>query len=263
MERMIFPTLPPSSQYPIEAWGLGRTFWQGSEPISAFHDVTFALTEGEFATIIGPSGCGKTTLLNVLAGLLEPSSGRVLIYGEERAKRSQYSGYMFQKDLLLPWRTVRDNVALGLEVQGVRRNEARRKAEELIVHFGLGGFGNSYPVHLSGGMRQRAALMRTLLLDRPLLLLDEPFGALDALTRTFMQEWLLDIWSEAKRTVLFITHDIEEAVFLSDRVFVMNARPGSIAAELKISLPRPRSYEAVTDPEFVSMKHRLIDLIRN
>jgi ABC-type nitrate/sulfonate/bicarbonate transport system ATPase subunit len=246
----------------LKVENLGRTFQSGeSGSVIAFENVNFEVRGGEFVTIIGPSGCGKTTLLNVIAGLLQASEGVVLVDGEVRAKRESSFGYMFQKDLLLPWRNVRDNIALGLEIQGVGRSEARKRASGLAGRFGLGPFLKKYPVQLSGGMRQRAALMRTLACDRPILLLDEPFGALDALTRSIMQEWLLEIWSGSGRTVVFITHDIEEAIFLSDRVFVMTARPGRLKAEIPVHLPRPRTYDTSTMPEFVAIKHQLIGLI--
>jgi ABC-type nitrate/sulfonate/bicarbonate transport system ATPase subunit len=245
----------------VHIQGLGRTFGSASSPVVAFEDVDLDVHEGEFVTVVGPSGCGKTTLLNVVAGLLEPTSGIVEVAGFEPERRREAFAYMFQRDLLLPWRNIRDNIALGLEVQGRRKREARRHAVELANRFGLGGFLDKYPSQLSGGMRQRAALMRTLACERSILLLDEPFGALDALTRSIMQEWLLEIWGAAGSSVLFITHDIEEAVFLSDRVFVMTARPGRMKAEVPIDLPRPRTHEVLTAPEFVALKHELIDLI--
>jgi ABC-type nitrate/sulfonate/bicarbonate transport system ATPase subunit len=241
--------------------GLERTFDANGTRVVAFRDVSFQVDRGEFVTIVGPSGCGKTTLLNVIAGLLEPSRGSVQLEHDATGKRTDHIGYMFQKDLLLPWRTIRANVAFGLELQGVRKRDARRRADEMLERFGLDEFAGRYPSQLSGGMRQRAALMRTLLCGRPILLLDEPFGALDALTRSIMQEWLLQIWSQTSSTVIFITHDVEEAIFLSDRVLVMTARPGTLKAQVDIDLPRPRSYDVVTSPGFVSVKERLLRLI--
>jgi ABC-type nitrate/sulfonate/bicarbonate transport system ATPase subunit len=245
----------------IRVEGLERAFDHDGQRVVAFEDVSFGLRDGEFATIVGPSGCGKTTLLNVVAGLIEPTAGRVLISGEDKDEPRHEISYMFQKDLLLPWRNIRDNVALGLEIQRLTKREARRRSQEMLEHFGLGPFAFHYPFQLSGGMRQRVALMRTLLCDRPILLLDEPFGALDALTRSFMQEWLLEIWAEAQRTILFVTHDIEEAVFLSDRVLVMTARPGRIKAEVVVGIPRPRRYGIVTSGEFISAKEKLLGLL--
>ena len=171
--------------------------------------------------------------------------------------------YMFQRDLLLPWRTIRDNVALGIEILGTPQREAREKAVTLLDRFGLGGFADKRPPQLSGGMRQRAALMRTLLCPREVLLLDEPFGALDALTRANMQEWLLEVWAQDNRTVLFITHDVEEALFLADRVLVMTARPGSIKLEVLIDIARPRSRKVTTSESFNKLKEQVLDAIHD
>jgi ABC-type nitrate/sulfonate/bicarbonate transport system ATPase subunit len=217
------------------------------------------LRAGEFLTIVGPSGCGKSTLLNIVAGLEQPSNGEILVDGRVVEDRRRIFAYMFQKDLLFPWRTIRDNVAVGLEVQHVPLRQARERAMELLLRFGLEGFSDKYPSQLSGGMRQRVALMRTLLCDREVLLLDEPFGALDAMTRGVMQEWLLKVWEADHRSILFITHDIEEAIFLSDRVVMMSARPGRIKGEEKINLDRPRTHDVLTSPEFTRLKKRVLD----
>ncbi|WP_245650339.1 ABC transporter ATP-binding protein [Millisia brevis] len=203
--------------------------------------VTFGLAKSSFVSIIGPSGCGKSTLLNVLAGTVQPSAGAV---------RSPRAAHMPQKDLLLPWRTVLDNTALGLEVQGVRRAEARARAAELFAPFGLDGFERAWPEQLSGGMRQRAALLRTVVQGRPVLLLDEPFGALDAITRIRMQDWLQRMWQEYRWTILMITHDIREAIHLSDRVIVLGGRPARVRADIEIDLPRPRTSTLHADPHF-------------
>jgi ABC-type nitrate/sulfonate/bicarbonate transport system ATPase subunit len=224
--------------------------------------VSLRAERSEFVSIIGPSGCGKSTIFNVIAGLTEPTSGDVLLDGERPASRLGHSAYMPQKDLLLPWRSVLANVILGLEIQGVDRNEARARALERLPAFGLDGFADRYPAALSGGMRQRAAFLRTLLLGRDLLLLDEPFGALDALTRAEMQEWLLGIWEASRPTVLFITHDVDEALLLSDRVYVLSSRPATVRATLAVDLPRPRHLELATTPEFGAMKARLLSELR-
>ena len=231
------------------------------EPVCAVEGVDFAVRSAEFLTIVGPSGCGKSTLLNIIAGLEEPTTGRILVDGVHVSERPRYFGYMFQKDLLFPWRRVRDNVAIGLEVLGTPRSEARARALDILRRFELDAFAEKYPAQLSGGMRQRVALMRTLLCDREILLLDEPFGALDALTRSIMQEWLLGIWEKDHRTVIFITHDIEEAIFLSDRILTMSARPGRIKGELTIDLPRPRDHTIVTMPRFTELKRMVLDQI--
>ena len=247
----------------VQVEGLSKRFGAGSRSFLALDDATLAVADGEFVTVIGPSGCGKSTLFNVMAGLTGPSSGRILMDGVSIERERGHVGYMMQRDCLMQWRTIMGNVVIGLEVLGHRRKEAKRKAQELIGRFGLSGFENHHPSALSGGMRQRAALLRTLLLDRDLMLLDEPFGALDAITRGAMQDWLLDIWSEYKRTVVFITHDIEEAIYLSDRIFVMNGPPGRIVADIPVPLPRPRDYAEMVDwKEFTELKKRLLQLVR-
>jgi len=224
-------------------------------------ETTFDIRNREIVTIVGPSGCGKSTLLNILAALTEPSGGRMLIDSAEQPDRGRYFGYMFQKDLLFPWRTIIDNVALGLEIQGTPRKEARTRSADMLKRFDLDKFASHYPSQLSGGMRQRVALMRTLLCNRPILLLDEPFAALDALTRSVMQEWLLQIWEQDHRTILFITHDVEEAVILSDRVLVMSARPGRIKFEIAIDLPRPRDHSLRATGRFTELKSLVLDQI--
>ena len=239
--------------------GVSKAFGSGTARITAVDTASFAIGVGEFVSIVGPSGCGKSTILNIVAGLDEPSSGEVLFDGARVADRRMQCGYMFQKDLLFPWRTIEANVALGLEVQGTRRTEARERARALLARFGLGQFSQHYPAQLSGGMRQRVALMRTLLCARPILLLDEPFAALDALTRAIMQEWLLSIWAQEQRTILFITHDIDEAIFLSDRVLLMSVRPGRIRNEIRVPLARPRDHRVTTTAEFTALKQLIRD----
>jgi ABC-type nitrate/sulfonate/bicarbonate transport system ATPase subunit len=217
---------------------------------------------GEFVALVGPSGCGKSTLFNVVAGLELPTEGEALVDGVSVAGRSGAAAYMPQKDLLLPWLRVLDNAALPLELAGVPRAEARRQAGTHFGRFGLDGFEQSWPWQLSGGMRQRAALLRTYLVGRDLMLLDEPFGALDALTRGGMQEWLLDVWGETRRSVLFVTHDVEEALFLADRVYVMSRRPGRIVAEVPSTFDRPRTFRLTGDPAFGRAKEDLLGLLR-
>jgi ABC-type nitrate/sulfonate/bicarbonate transport system ATPase subunit len=245
----------------VELDAVSKGFGAAAARISAVETASFAVANGEFVSIVGPSGCGKSTLLNIIAGLDEPSSGQVLFDGTEVADRRRFCSYMFQKDLLFPWRTIEANVALGLEVGGVRRGEARNRARALLSRFGLGQFSAHYPSQLSGGMRQRVALMRTLLCDRPILLLDEPFAALDALTRSIMQEWLLSIWSQERRTILFITHDIDEAIFLSDRVLLMSVRPGRIRNDIRVPLERPRDHRMTTNAAFTRLKQLIRDEI--
>ena len=226
--------------------------------VPALKDISFKVMPGEFVTIIGASGSGKSTLFNLCVGLLEPDDGEILIDGEKPDNRAGLVGYMPQRDLLLPWRSVLGNVLIPLEIQGIPQRESRQKALEMLPHFGLETFENEYPSALSGGMRQRAALLRTWLTGRFTLCLDEPFGALDALTRKELQNWLLRVWQEFERTVMFITHDVEEAVYLADRVIVLSARPGKIKRELKIDLPRPRRQKMITEPECGELVRELL-----
>lgn len=219
---------------------------RNSAPVQAISNISLDVRPGSFVSLIGQSGCGKSTLFNILAGLLTPSSGRVLLDGNDITGRAGLVSYMLQKDLLLPWRTVLDNVIYGLEIQGMDRREARDVAEPLMDRYGLGKFKKHYPSSLSGGMRQRAALLRTLLCNNDVILLDEPFAALDAQTRFRMQEWLLTLWQDFGRTVLFVTHDVDEAVFLSDEICVLSPRPGRIADRFDVPLARPRNREVVT-----------------
>jgi len=245
--------------------GLTRRFSSGTQTTTAFTDLTMDVFDGEFVSIVGPSGCGKTTLLHCIAGLDQETSGSIAIDGVELepSKRTPDVGYMFQKDLLLPWKRVIDNVALGLVLDGVPRSEARERSLELMERYGLGGFARAYPAHLSGGMRQRAAVIRTLLVDRPIMLFDEPFGALDALTRSVMQEWLLMVWEERRRATIFVTHDIEEAVQISDRVLVMSSRPGRIVREVAINIERPRTEEALAWPKVLEYKADLLKTLKS
>lgn len=242
--------------------GLGKTFpapdgATGGE-VTALTGVDLAVGEGEFVSLVGPSGCGKSTLFNCVAGLLQPSAGRILLDGSERDRLLGLVGYMPQRDLLMPWRTVLDNCTLGLEMAGVRRRRARERARAELHRFGLEGFEDRWPASLSGGMRQRAALLRTFLAGREVMLLDEPFGALDALTRSGMQAWLMEVWEADRSTILFVTHDVEEAVLLSDRVYVMSGRPGRMEMCVEIDLPRPRTLDTTTTPRFTELKARIL-----
>jgi ABC-type nitrate/sulfonate/bicarbonate transport system ATPase subunit len=240
---------------------LSMTFDSAGLSFKALAATDLAIGEGRFVSLIGPSGCGKSTIFNIVAGLLSPTEGRVLIDGEDATGTIGRVGYMLQKDLLLPWRTVLDNVILGMEIRGVPTKEARERARPYLTRYGLGGFENRYPSALSGGMRQRAALLRTLLIDSDLILLDEPFGALDAQTKLHMQEWLLQLWEDFGKTVVFVTHDVEEAVFLSDEICVMAARPGRVIERMTIDLPRPRPRSLVTTPGFVALKQHCLALL--
>ncbi len=242
----------------------GLSHWfpaRGAAPVQAISDISLDVAAGSFVSLVGQSGCGKTTLFNIMAGLLMPSAGRVVLGGRDITGRAGLVSYMLQKDLLLPWRTVLDNVIFGLEIQRVPRKAARAVAEPLLERYGLGRFKTLYPGSLSGGMRQRAALLRTLLCNNDVILLDEPFAALDAQTRFRMQEWLLTLWRDFERTVLFVTHDIDEAVFLSDEICVLSPRPGRIADRFPVALPRPRGRDVVTSPEFIRCQQRCLDLL--
>ena len=227
----------------------------------AISNIDMKIPNHRFISIIGPSGCGKSTLFNIVAGLMEATEGEIVVDGRQVNGLSGIVGYMLQKDLLLPWRTIVDNITLGMELKGIPKKEAEKLAIPMIHKYGLKGFENSYPSQLSGGMRQRAALLRTILYDRDIILLDEPFGALDAQTRAYMQEWLLDLWDDFQKTILFITHDIDEAIYLSDEVYIMSSRPGRIKSHLTIDMPRPRKPGIVTSDEFIHYKETALSLL--
>jgi ABC-type nitrate/sulfonate/bicarbonate transport system ATPase subunit len=246
----------------VEVRGLGKTYVWGEQSLLTLEQVDLVARAGEFVALIGPSGCGKSTLFHILAGLEAPSAGEVLIDGRALERRLGEFAFMPQRDALLPWRRTIDNVTIGLELAGVSRARARERARPLLERFGLGGFEAAWPWQLSGGMRSRAAFLRTVLLGKPAMLLDEPFGALDGITRSELQQWLLEVWSEVGSTVALITHDVAEAVFLADRVYVMTPRPGAIAAVIEIDLPRPRTLALAESPQFGAHEARLRELLR-
>ncbi|MGI6587434.1 MAG: ABC transporter ATP-binding protein [Peptococcia bacterium] len=220
--------------------------------------ISLQVAEGEFVSIVGPSGCGKSTLFNLISGLEKPDQGQILLRGREVTGERGHVSYMLQKDLLLPWRTVLDNCILGLELQGYSREECRKKAQALLEEFALSTYSQNYPQTLSGGMRQRVAFLRTMLANKEVLLLDEPFGSLDAYTKSEMHEWLMSVWDKYRSTILFITHDIEEALLLSDRIYVLSSQPARVKLILKINLPRPRSREMLVSEEFNKLKKQLL-----
>lgn len=232
----------------VEVSGLEKSY--GGRPVLA--DITFDVHPGEFVSIIGPSGSGKSTIFNMIAGLDTPDSGTV---------NAERCAYMPQKDLLFPWRTVLANTALGLEVQGVPKRAARARARALFPVFGLDGYEDARPSQMSGGMRQRAAVLRTVVQGHDLLLLDEPFGALDSLTRTGMQTWLQSMWLEYGWTVLMITHDIREAVYMSDRVIVLSDKPAYVRRQISVPLPRPRGLDVVATPTFAAIEAELMTVL--
>jgi NitT/TauT family transport system ATP-binding protein len=240
---------------------VGKRYQSNSGPIEALRDVSFAVGAGEFCTLIGPSGCGKSTLLGMLAGLVAADSGRVLVDGRPvTAPDPRRVAMVFQDAGLFPWRTALENVEFGLELQGVARARRRAIAGELLGPLGLREFAAKYPRELSGGMRQRVAIGRALAIDTQIILMDEPFGALDEQTRLLMGEWLLDIWRRTRKTVVFVTHSLHEALALSTRVVVMTARPGRIKSVLELALPYPRAMESA---EMVGLRAKLWSEIRD
>jgi ABC-type nitrate/sulfonate/bicarbonate transport system ATPase subunit len=246
----------------VRVEGVSKYMLQHGQPFAVLQDVHLYAHAGEIVSLIGPSGCGKSTLLNIIAGLDQPSSGTLYLNGHRTVQRLGTVGYMQQKDLLLPWRNVLDNVILGLELRGVSRRLARVRALALMEQFGLKGFEMAYPYALSGGMRQRAAFLRTILPEHEVFLLDEPFGALDALNRAQIHEWLLGLWETLHKTIVLVTHDVDEAIFLSDRLYVMTPRPGRVQLVQVIDLPRPRPLEMVTSAPFMALKAHLLAALR-
>ncbi len=235
------------------------TFAAARGSYTAVKDVSLAVAEGEFVSVVGPTGCGKSTLLNVAAGLLKPSAGEVRVRSTPLSGVNRAAGYMFQSDALMPWRSCLANVTAGLEFRGVAAEEARRRGEEWLARVGLAGFGDRYPHQLSGGMRKRTALAQMLILDPPVLLMDEPFSALDIQTRQLMENELLELWSANRKSVIFITHDLEEAIALSDRVVVLSAGPATRPiGEFAIDLPRPRDVSEIRlTPRFIALHDRI------
>ena len=244
--------------------GVSRTFpgRQGGAPTRALEPVNLTIAANDFITVLGPSGCGKSTLLRVVAGLDRPTEGRVLLDGRAVSGPGPDRGVVFQSYTLFPWLSVADNIAFGLDEKRTPRDQRDAIVASFIGKMGLKGFENHWPKQLSGGMQQRTAIARALANDPEILLLDEPFGALDNQTRGVMQELLLGIWEREQKTVMFVTHDIEEAIFLGSRVIVMSARPGRIKADIKIELPHPRHYTIKTSPEFSKLKAAITEEIR-
>ncbi|WP_433333490.1 ABC transporter ATP-binding protein [Spirillospora sp. CA-294931] len=241
----------------IEFRGVGKVFALGGGEFAAVGDVSLGIADREFVTVVGPSGCGKSTLLNIAAGLEEPTSGRVLIDGEPVGGPGPDRGVIFQQYALFPWLTVRKNVEFGLRLAKVARDERRARAERFIRLVGLEDFADALPKTLSGGMKQRCAIARAYAADPGILLMDEPFGALDALTRVQLQDQLLATWSTERRTVMFITHDVDEAVYLGGRVVVMAARPGRVHEVVEVDLPYPRTERVRLSPEFARIRNRV------
>jgi len=234
--------------------GVNKAFSGGGRVVTALRDIRLDIPHGQFTCLLGPSGCGKSTLLNAIAGFSLPSSGSILVDGKRVAAPGPDRGMVFQEYALFPWMTVEDNIAFGLHIKGMSKGEIRERVGGLLAMLSLGDFRQRFPKDLSGGMRQRVAIARVLALDSPIMLMDEPFGALDALTRRNLQDELLRIWAELKKTIIFVTHSIEEAVYLADRIVVMTYRPGTVKRDLLVDLPRLRDPAA---PEFNALKREL------
>lgn len=245
----------------IKLTGVSKTFAEGS--IVALEGLDLEIVEGEIYCLLGPSGCGKSTALNLIAGFEQPTRGEIVVDGVTDLTPGPDRAVVFQKPLLYPWLTVLQNVTLGPTFAGVDRIEAREDAVRYLSAMGLEGFEKRYPYELSGGMQQRVALARAWINKPRILLLDEPFGALDAQTKIVMQELLLEIWEKFRTTMLYITHDIEEAIFLGDRVGVMSRRPATLKSETRVNLPRPRTVDLTVDPEFIRLKKTIIDELRD
>lgn len=255
---------PVSTTAILEVQHLTQTYRnQHGAELTALRDISLSINRGEFVALVGPSGSGKSTLLNVLAGLDAPASGEVWLSGHMTTARERlgHIGLMPQRDLLLPWRTALDNAIAGLEVKHVARRQARKEALMVLTRFGLAPFAASYPYALSGGMRQRVALIRSALAADEVLLLDEPFGALDALTRAEMHQWLLEVWSDLHKTILLVTHDVNEAVTLADRIIVQSARPGRIVGTVPVPLPRPRTVAVQSRSDFVAIRATVLEML--
>jgi NitT/TauT family transport system ATP-binding protein len=246
----------------IEIRGVHKEFVKGERRVLALQDIDLTVAQREFVAILGPSGCGKSTLLNMVAGFDRPTRGSVKVEGEEIVDPSPRRCVVFQEPALFPWLTVMDNVVFGPKNRRQPAAEYRPRAAQIIEQVGLRGFEASYPAELSGGMRQRVGIARVLIMEPRVLLMDEPFGSLDAQTRSLMQELLLALWQRHQQTVLFITHDIEEALLLADRVCVMTARPGRIKKSIPVPMPRPRSIELTLSPEFNALRREVLALIR-
>jgi NitT/TauT family transport system ATP-binding protein len=246
----------------VQIRDMGIRFGRSSNAVQAVSGLDLEVRPGEFVSLIGPSGCGKSTVLNVVAGFLKPSSGRATLDGEPIEGPGADRGVVFQQYSLFPWMTVRTNVEFGLKMRGVPRSTRQQSARTLLGLAGLLSFENHYPDQLSGGMKQRVGIVRALATSPQVMLMDEPFGALDSQTRVVMQQILTNMWQQFQLSVLFITHDIEEAIFLSDRIYVMTARPGRIKAEIDVPLPRPRTAEMTVSRPFLDLRSRLHDLIR-
>jgi ABC-type nitrate/sulfonate/bicarbonate transport system ATPase subunit len=247
----------------LKLQNINSSYYYRQQKLSVLDNISLSVKTGEFVSVLGPSGSGKSTILRIAAGLLEPEAGQVLIDGVDLTSQPRLVGYMPQRDLLFDWKTLKQNAALPLLAAGLSKNEAYTRVEQMLPVFGLQGFSDYYPCQLSGGMRQRAAMLRTILIESDLMLLDEPFASLDALTRENLQDWLLGVWERFRRSVLFVTHSIDEAIYLSDRIYVISERPGRIVKELSVDLPRPRSKSVLVSGIFAEYKQAMISALGN
>ncbi|NET09360.1 MAG: ABC transporter ATP-binding protein [Merismopedia sp. SIO2A8] len=251
-----------SSKGAVQVENVSMVFRQKKKSVHVLENVNLSIEPGELVCLLGPSGCGKSTLLNLIAGFIQPSDGGIFVDRKQVRKPGADRGFVFQQYSLLPWKTTFENVEFGLKIKGISKFERKDRVEEYLNLVGLYKYRHAYPNQLSGGMQQRASIVRALVNSPSVLLMDEPFAALDAQTRHMMQELLLDIWDRLKTTVIFVTHDIEEAVFLGDRIFVMGVQPGRIKAALDIPLVRPRHVDDMLTPEFSQLNRQVFDLIR-
>ncbi|CAO3440186.1 ABC transporter, ATP-binding protein (cluster 1, maltose/g3p/polyamine/iron); ABC transporter, ATP-binding protein (cluster 10, nitrate/sulfonate/bicarbonate) [Azospirillum endophyticum] len=260
MLKTVADATPAADAAPVQIRirGVEKTFAVGAQKIVALQDIDLDIRKGEFVCLLGPSGCGKSTLLNAVAGFQPPTKGTVAVDGRSITEPGPDRGMVFQEYALFPWMTVAQNVAFGLEIKGMSKADIAGRVEWLLQKLHLQDFRNRFPKDLSGGMRQRVAIARVLALDSPILLMDEPFGALDALTRRTLQDELLRIWEEVGKTILFVTHSIEESIYLADRIVVMTYRPGTIKRDVHVDMPRPRDGSA---PEFNRLKRELSQMV--
>ena len=246
------------SKVKLKAVNITKIFKDGDREVTAIQDFNLEVRENEFTVIVGPSGCGKSTFLYIVAGFEKPTKGEILLNGKPTKEPGPDRGFVFQEPTLYPWRTVLGNVIFGLEIMGMNKEKAREKAMHYVKMVGLKGFENAYPHTLSGGMKQRVGIARALAYDPEVLLMDEPFGALDAQTRKIMQQELIKIWEKTKKTVVFVTHSVIEAVYLADTIVVMTARPGTVKGIIDVNLPRPRSY---TDKKYLAIREKVLGLL--
>jgi len=251
-------SIAASATAKLEARHVRKEFGTGEDRVLAIEDIDFVVQENEFCVIVGPSGCGKSTFLYLVAGFEKPTAGEILLSGRQIEGPGPDRGFVFQEFALYPWKTVLGNVSFGLEIQGMDKKEARRRAEEYVKIIGLSGFENAYPHTLSGGMKQRVGIARALAYDPDILLMDEPFGSLDAQTKKLMQTELLRVWAKTRKTVLYVTHSVVEATYLADRVVVLTARPSRVKGIVEVDLPRPRSY---TDDEYLGAREKILGLL--